>query len=320
MDSSGSHKVVQIPEDTFRKMRDKLKKQDERIKSLEDQIISMELDKGGGAPAANPALEEANTKLNERIQELEKLLEDHKRQVSEYKIQIDQIAATSVESTGDAEVASVRKELEEKEELVKFLMEREKQLLTAIDGLQNSAGPGGGGGGSQYLEKGVAQLNKLENEMNKREQMIEELITKIVEAKEIMEQLKQRMLALPSYEEMDNTIKQILQSENNDAPAGAVSYEALLERMKNQIEKTDSLNERIKTELESIDLHKTGLLKRFDYLAEGLDAVNKAIKDKGDRLISARDFVEQKYAEWKAQDEARAREMSNLFGLMQTES
>lgn len=315
MDSSGSHKVVQIPEDTFRKMRDKLKKQDERIKSLEDQIIAVELEKGSGGAAAS---DEMAAKLNEQMKQLESVIEDQKRQITEYKIQIDQMSSASSESSTDAEVLSVRKELEEKEELVKFLMEREKQLLTAIEGMQNSPNAGGGGG-AQYLDQGAALLQKLEKEMEKRENLVTELLSKIMGVKEVMEQLKQNLSTLPSKEEIDNAIKQAMQAETFEVAPGSVTYEGMLERISKQLEKVSQLQEKLRHEQESVDVYKSGITKRFDHLTDSLEAEGKLIVERGERLKVAKDFVEKKYAEWKAQDEARAREMNSLLDLMKSE-
>lgn len=350
--SSGSHKVVQIPEDTFRKMRDKLKKQDERIKSLEDQIISMELEKEGGSGGAMS--DEKAAQLTARIKELEEQtqaqvnqIEQHKKELEElaqaqakqaeqykkeleemtqaqareaekHKKEIEDMAASGQGDPDGSALAATRRELEEKEELLKYLMEREKQLLAALESQQQNTG-GGGGGGSAYLEKGAALLARLEKEMAQREELIGGLVSKVTEAKEMMEHLKQNLLSLPTPEDIDNLVKKALQSEDfAQAPAGDVTYESLLERIKVQLEKAQTLRDKLKQEQESIDLYKAGLTKRFDYLTDGIESINKIIVDRGERLNSARGFVEQKYQEWKAQDEARAKEMSNFLGMIET--
>jgi len=298
-------KVVQIPEDTFRKMREKLKKQDERIKTLENQLINTELEKDG-KPAEGSASPEILEQLNSRIKELEILSDDQKKQ-------IEQLA-----SRPDSGSAATGKEYEEKEELIKYLMEREKQLLEA---LENKPATSSTGSSTPHLEKGLQLLQKFEHEMSKRSAVLDTLFTQVTKMKEAMNRLEQELLAIPTKEDLDNRLKELVATEPPvpDVPGLPVSYETILERIKNQLGKSIELKERIFQEHETIARQKKGLTQRIDFLASSFDNINGNIKEKEDRLNSAREYFEAKYLEWKAQDEARAREMESLWGMIGTD-
>jgi len=312
-----SQKVVQIPEDTFRKMREKLKKQDERIKTLESQLTNIEQDQGGGGgidPAVLAQKEEELEQLRAKIKEVEAVIDDQK----------NQIERLSLTNPGDADTAAATsKELEEKEELIKFLMEREKQLLAALEN-QPQGQSQTSGGGSSHLQKGIQLLKKLEVEMKKREEVLSGIFTKMEKMKESMGVLEQDLLSIPTQEDVDNEIREAMKLAENAAPEegaaeGAASYEVILERIKEQLGKSSELKTRLSHEQETIFVQKKGISQRFDFLNGNIDSLNNTIKDKEGRLNSAREFFEAKYTEWKAQDEARAKEMENLWGMIGTD-
>lgn len=315
MSNGESQKVVQIPEDTFRKMREKLKKQDERIKTLENQLTTIEQDRGGGGGGIDPAIltqkEEELEQLRAKIKEVEAVIDDQK----------NQIERLSLTNAGGAETAATGKELEEKEELIKFLMEREKQLLAA---LENQPQAQTGGAGSQHLVKGLQLLKKLETEMKKREEILTAIFSKMEKMKETMSALEQDLVAIPTQEDVDNEVKEAMKQAEGaaveeGASEGAASYEVILDRIKNQLGKSSELKTKLSHEQETIVLQRKGISQRFEFLNGNIEGLNSTIKDKEGRLNSAREFFEAKYTEWKAQDEARAREMENLWGMIGAE-
>jgi len=362
-----SQKVVQIPEDTFRKMREKLKKQDERIKTLENQLTTIEQDRGGGGgidPAVLAQKEEELEQLKARNEdelgllktqkdgeleqlrtqkevELEQLrtqkeveLEQLRTKIKEVEALVDdqknQIERLSLTNPGDADSAATSRELEEKEELINFLMEREKQLLAALESqaqeqaVQTQPAQGQSAGGPQHLQKGIQLLRKLEAEMNKREEVIQKLFSKIEKLKETMGTLEQDLLSIPTQEDVDSEVREAMKQAEGTAPEegateGAASYEVILERIKGQLGKSSELKTKLSQEQESIILQKKGLSQRFDFLNGNIENMSSTIKDKEGRLDSAREFFEAKYTEWKAQDEERAKEMDNLWGMIGTE-
>ncbi|MGV8121134.1 MAG: hypothetical protein AB2L14_15345 [Candidatus Xenobiia bacterium LiM19] len=317
MSNGESQKVVQIPEDTFRKMREKLKKQDERIKTLENQLTNIEQDRGGGGGGIDPAVlaqkEDELEQLRAKIKEVEAVIEDQK----------NQIERLSLTNPGDADATATSKELEEKEELIKFLMEREKQLLAALENQpQGQSQPSGGG--SSHLQKGIQLLKKLEVEMKKREEILASIFSKMEKMKETMGLLEQDLLSIPTQEDVDNEVREAMKVSESAAPEegaaeGAASYEVILERIKEQLGKSSELKTKLSHEQETIVIQRKGISQRFEFLNGNIDGLNNTIKDKEGRLNSARDFFEAKYTEWKAQDEARAKEMENLWGMFGTD-
>jgi len=310
-----SQKVVQIPEDTFRKMREKLKKQDERIKTLENQLTTIEQDRGGGGGGIDPAIltqkEEELEQLRAKIKEVEAVIDDQK----------NQIERLSLTNAGGAETAATGKELEEKEELIKFLMEREKQLLAA---LENQPQAQTGGAGAQHLVKGLQLLKKLETEMKKREEILTSIFSKMEKMKETMNALEQDLVSIPTQEDVDNEVKEAMKqaegaAAEEGAAEGAASYEVILDRIKDQLGKSSELKTKLSHEQETIVLQRKGISQRFEFLNGNIEGLSSTIKDKEGRLNSAREFFEAKYTEWKAQDEARAREMENLWGMIGAE-
>lgn len=316
MSNGESQKVVQIPEDTFRKMREKLKKQDERIKTLENQLTNIEQDRGGGGgidPAVLAQKEDELEQLRAKIKEVEAVIDDQK----------NQIERLSLTNPGDADATATSKELEEKEELIKFLMEREKQLLAALENQpQGQSQPSGGG--SSHLQKGIQLLKKLEVEMKKREEILAGIFSKMEKMKETMGALEQDLLSIPTQEDVDNEVREAMKIAESAAPEegaaeGAASYEVILERIKGQLGKSSELKTKLSHEQETIVIQRKGISQRFEFLNGNIDGLNNTIKDKEGRLNSAREFFEAKYTEWKAQDEARAKEMENLWGMFGTD-
>jgi DNA repair exonuclease SbcCD ATPase subunit len=305
MSNGETQKVVQIPEDTFRKMREKLKKQDERIKSLETQLTTTATEKEN--VAQDPGQNEVITQLNQRIDELQAVIENQKAQFD----------GMQREGAGDEQLAAVSRELAEKEELIKQLMERERQLMET---LENSSQPRAAGPVSGHLEKGMVLIQKLEEEMKTREGLIDTLFSKVVKVKEAMGMLEQELLNIPTQEDLDNEVREVLKVINSQPTTLTAdmnpSYETILDRIKQQLDKSVDMKNKIFQEQENVALKKKGLIQRFDFLAGNLDGLTKSLKEKEERLNSARDFFEAKYKEWKAQDEARAREMENLWGLI----
>jgi hypothetical protein len=305
MSNGETQKVVQIPEDTFRKMREKLKKQDERIKSLETQLTTTAVEREGAGQDAGQS--EVIAQLNQKIGELESIVENQKVQFERQQR----------EGAGEEQLAITSKELAEKEELIKYLMEREKQLM---ESLENSAQPRAAGPASGHLEKGIALIQKLEEEMKTRESLIDSLFSKVVKVKESMGQLEQELLNIPTQDDVDNEVREVLKAIGSQAgaipPEMNPSYEILLDRIKNQLDRSVELKNKIFQEQESVALKKKGLSQRFDFLAGNLEGLTKNLREKEERLNSARDFFEAKYKEWKAQDEARAKEMESLWGLI----
>ncbi|MDQ7826289.1 MAG: hypothetical protein RDV48_26035, partial [Candidatus Eremiobacteraeota bacterium] len=286
----------------------------ERIIELENMIESQKKDTEKIRASEGDA-GAAAVRFQERIIELENMIESQKKDAEKIR--------ASVEAEGSS--ASLHAELEEKEELIKYYMEREKQLLEAIQNQQqqlqasSSSESGSGGAGAGYLEKGFTILRKLEHELIKREEFTEALFGRVAKVKETITHLEQELLALPTHEDIDNKIKALMAESSaqlEDLTGVNVSYETILEGIKTTMDKSLALDSKLSGEQEAILLQRKGMVQRFEYLHSNLDNMMKTVKEKEEKLNSARSFFEAKYQEWKAQDEARKKEMENLFGMI----
>lgn len=298
---TGPQKLVQIPEETYKKMREKLKKQEEKIKAIEEQNLSPE-----GGSVLNPAQRDEMVEfLNNKVKEMEDIIANQKEELNRL-----------IEKEPDSiDITPLTNDIAEKEETIKRLVEREKQLLEALENQSNSRGydelPFG-------IRKGLMHLKRHVDEMQKREEFIEILFSKILQAKETMDQLSQQLNSLPTNDDMEIEIRQmLLESIGSETESSRqLTYEAHIESIKNQLESSDSVKSKILTEQEKITIQKEELVRSFETINGSLEAMTKLIKDKEQRLVSARDFVASKYNEWKAQDEMREKEMESLGGLI----